>query len=64
MIARSEAIAMVAAAIANMSRGDFHGNQYRQVSANLPIPPVSQKQAAKMLNVSDRTVRPKAEIET
>lgn len=41
-----------------MERGQYHGNQYQNmVSANLPIPPISQPEAADMLNVSERTLR-------
>jgi hypothetical protein len=43
--------AVVAAKLANMERGDFHGNQYSGVYANLQIPTISQPEAAKMLNV-------------
>ena len=50
--------AMVAASLANMSRGDFHGNQH-EVSAQMPIPEpkVSQAKAAELLNVGERTLR-------
>ena len=47
--------AMVAESLANMTRGEFHGNQ--SVSANLPTPKVSQEEAARKLNVSPRSVR-------
>ena len=48
--------AMAAARAANLKRGEFHGNQH-VVSANLPIPPVSQASAAAKFNVSERSVR-------
>lgn len=58
--------AAVAAKLANLTRGDFHGNQH-VVSANLQIPEfaelsvptkpkISQADAADMLNVSERSV--------
>lgn len=47
---------LVASKIANMQRGEYHGNQYIEVSANLRIPKVSQVKAAKMLNVSPRSI--------
>ena len=37
--------------MANMKKGNF------SKSENLPISPVTQKQAAKQLNISDRTLR-------
>lgn len=40
--------------LANMNVGEFHGNQYQVVSVNLPIPKISQAEAAKLLNVSER----------
>jgi hypothetical protein len=49
--------AVIAARLANMRRGDFHGNQYQQVvSANLHTPKISQEDAADLLNVSPRLV--------
>ena len=48
--------AMVAARLATRQRGDFHGNQHL-VSANLPIPVLSQSEAAEQLKVSERLVR-------
>jgi hypothetical protein len=44
---------MVAAKLANIKNSDFAGNQH---SANLQTPQVSRAEAAKMLNVSERTV--------
>lgn len=46
--------ASAAGRLANMRRGDFHGNQ--SVSANLQTPKVSLSDAARMLNVSERGV--------
>lgn len=49
--------AMVAANIANLPRGVFHGNQHsKEVSANLPIPQASVAQAAEAVNVGVRSV--------
>lgn len=49
--------AVIAARLANMKHGDFHGNQYQQVvSANLQIPKISQEDAAELLNVSPRLI--------
>jgi len=48
--------AMVAGKLANIGKGQFVGNQH-VASANLPTPPVSQPDAAKLLNVSERSVR-------
>jgi hypothetical protein len=45
--------AMVAAKLANMKLGD---NQYKRGSANWPTPPISQSEAAELLNVSERSV--------
>ncbi len=48
----------VAAKLANMDVGNPTGNnQFESRSANLPIGRISQPQAAKLLNVSDRTLR-------
>lgn len=47
--------AMVAAKIANLEHGSFHGNQ--SVGANLPTPAISNTAAADMLNVSERSVK-------
>jgi hypothetical protein len=44
-------------------RGDFNGNQYL-VSANLPIPTLSQSEVAEQLNVSERLVRCAHAIQT
>jgi len=44
---------MVAAKLANMKLGD---NQYKSGSANWPTPPISQSEAAELLNVSERSV--------
>jgi hypothetical protein len=47
--------AVIAARLANMRLGEFHGNQYQKVvSANLQIPKISQSTAAELLNVSPR----------
>jgi N6-adenosine-specific RNA methylase IME4 len=46
--------AMCAARLANIPSGKFHGNQ--SVTANLQSPQTSQAEAAKMLNVSPRSV--------
>jgi hypothetical protein len=43
--------AMVATRIANMRQGNF------SKAANLPVSPVSQEQAASMMNVSERSIR-------
>ena len=48
---------MVAARIANMKRGGTGSNQHGSRAANLPVSSVSQSKAAKMLNVSERSVR-------
>jgi len=37
-----------------MNVGEFHGNQYQVVSANLPIPKISQAEAAEMLLDTER----------
>ena len=51
---------MIAAKLANMRRGDFHGNQYQQVvSANLQIPKISQEDAAELLNVGRAVIAAK-----
>lgn len=55
--------AVIASRVANMTRGEFHGNQYREVSANLPIPPLSQSEAASLFNVSERMIRTVKAIE-
>ena len=44
--------AMVAAKMANIKSGDFHGNQHTEVGANLHSPQVTRAQAAKLMNVS------------
>jgi hypothetical protein len=50
--------AVIAARLANMRRGEFHGNQYQHVvSANLQTPKISQEDAAELLNVSPRIIR-------
>ena len=48
--------AMVAAKMANIKSGDFHGNQHTEVGANLHSPQVTRAQAAKLMNVSPRQV--------
>lgn len=55
--------AMVAARLATRHRGDFNGNQHL-VSADLPIPALSQSEAAEQLNVSERLVRCARVIQT
>jgi hypothetical protein len=55
---------MVAANIANLPRGVFHGNQHsKEVSANLPIPQASVAQAADAVNVGVRSVALTDDIE-
>ena len=49
--------AMVAASLANLSNGQ------RSSSANLPSTPVTQPQAAELLQVSERSVRTAAKVE-
>jgi hypothetical protein len=46
---------MIAAKLANMSQGGDGSNQFSK-TANLRNPQTSQAEAAKMLNVSERTV--------
>jgi hypothetical protein len=53
--------AMVAARLANMPVG---GNQHTRGSANLPTLPVTQPDAAEMLNVSTRSVRDAKAVQT
>lgn len=53
--------AAVAAKLANITAGQFAGNQHVP-SANLQTPQVSQAQAADMLNVSTRTVAAAAKV--
>lgn len=55
--------AVIAARLANMQRGEYHGNQYEVVSENLPIPNISQSAAADLLNVSDRMIRAVKSVE-
>ncbi len=54
--------ATVAAKLANISVGDFLGNQH-VASANLQTPQVSQSDAASMLNVSTRSVATAAKLQ-
>jgi hypothetical protein len=48
-------LAALANTIANMERGEFHGNQ--SVSADRPIPKTSQDKAAKLTGAKPRTMR-------
>lgn len=54
--------AAVAAKLANISAGQFAGNQHVP-SANLQTPHVSQAEAASMLNVSTRSVAAAAKVQ-
>jgi hypothetical protein len=47
----------VAAKIANIKPGDFAGNQHTGRGPSIGGPQVSQAEAAKMLNVSERSVQ-------
>ena len=49
--------AMVAAKMANMTQGNF------SKAASLPVSPVTQQQAASLMNVSERAVRSAKAIE-
>jgi len=49
--------AVAASRIANMTRGEFHGNQHVVVSANLRTPTISQPEAAAMMKISTRSVQ-------
>jgi hypothetical protein len=51
----------VAAKLANITVGQFSRNQHVP-SANLQTPPVSQADAAKLLNVSTRSVAAAAKV--
>jgi len=50
--------ALVASRLANMHRGDYHGNQYQEVSANLRIPKISQPEAAIQARINTRSGNP------
>lgn len=54
--------AMVGARLANISFGEYVGNQH-EGSANLPTPAISQAKAAEMLSVSTRAVTTAAKVQ-
>jgi hypothetical protein len=53
---------MVGARLANITLGQFVGNQHVP-SANLQTPPVSQAAAAELVNVSVRSIASAAKVE-
>jgi N6-adenosine-specific RNA methylase IME4 len=54
--------AWIAAKIANMGQGGDGSNQHGSKAANLPVSSISQPEAARMLNVSERSVRSAAAV--